>query len=70
MSMYVYIKKAIIRGPGGIGRALDSQTAPKSVSGNWPLWPSVASRGLSWPPVLSRGLPWPAAAPLPFRGLS
>ena len=36
---------------GGVGRGLDSVTGPKSVRGNWPLWPPGVSRGLPWPPV-------------------
>ena len=49
---------------------------PKSVCGNWPLWPPVASRGLPWPSVTSRGFPLPLMAsrvlpwpPLGPRGL-
>ena len=30
---------------------------PKSVRGNWPLWPPGGLSGLPCPPVASRGLP-------------
>ena len=43
------------RGHGGFVRGLDSASGPKSVHGNWPLWPPGASRGLQG---ASRGLSW------------
>ena len=43
-------------GPGGVVRGLDSLTAPKSVRGNWLLWPPVASCGLPWSLLVSCNL--------------
>ena len=44
--------KRSFRGLGGVGRGLDSVTAPKSVRGKWPLWSPVVSRGLLGSPVV------------------
>ena len=48
--------KCSFRSPGGVGGGLDCVTRPRSVRGNWPLWPPG---GLPWPPEASRGLMWP-----------
>ena len=37
--MFIYSpNKRSFRGPGGVGRRLDSIRRPKSAHGNWPLW--------------------------------
>ena len=73
MGLLVFsLNKRRFRGPGGVVRGLDFVTGPKSVRGNWPLWPPGIPPwhpgGLPWPPVastsllvspvVSRGLPW------------
>ena len=54
MKLYTFTSpnKLSFRGPGGVGRGLDSVGRPKSVRGNWPLWSPVVSRGLPWSPVV------------------
>ena len=57
---YFSLNKLSFRGPGGVGRRVDSQDGPKSVRGNWHLWSPVASRGLPPPPTTTNAhLPSP-----------
>ena len=74
--LYISPNKRSFRGPGGVGRGLDSLRGPKSVHRNWPLWspawpPDYFSVGGSpescapptlpaWSPAWS---PWPSWSP-------
>ena len=47
--------KRSFRGPGGVGRRLDSRSGTETVRGNWPRWPPG---GLPWPPLQAIELPF------------